>query len=416
MELLRNAVRPYAWGSRTAIADLLGRPVPTPHPEAELWMGAHPGDPSRVVRSDGEEVSLLSLLDADPAHHLGDACVRRWGSRLPFLMKVLAADEPLSLQAHPSAEQAAEGFAREEAAGIARNAPNRNYPDPTAKPELICALTEFHALAGFREAQRTVRLLDELAVPSLRAHRELLAAQPDAAGLRALFTTWITLPEHYLREILPELLEACVEHVRGHGEFSLECRTVLELGETYPHDAGVLASLLLNRLVLQPGEAIFLPAGNLHAYLHGTGIEILANSDNILRCGLTPKHVDVPELLRVLDFACGDMRVLKGESLDANLTAYRTPADEFELSRLDWTPAESGTVHLDSPGPQILLCTKGSVRLVSRHQGNGSLPRELLLPRGQSVWLAASDPAVSVQPVELEDGTAQVFRAAAGVF
>ena len=224
----------------------------------------------------------------------------------------------------PSAAQAAEGFAREERADIPRNAPDRNYPDPTAKPELICALTEFHALAGFRDAHRTVRLLGELDVPSLRAHTALLEEQPDENGLRALFTTWITLPEHYLRDLLPELLEACVRHVREHGEFALECRTVLELGEAYPNDAGVLASLLLNRLVLQPGEAIYLPAGNLHAYLHGTGVEILANSDNILRCGLTPKHVDVPELLRVLDFTCADMRVHKGESLDANLTVYQT--------------------------------------------------------------------------------------------
>ncbi|GAA2816769.1 mannose-6-phosphate isomerase, class I [Saccharopolyspora taberi] len=410
MELLRNAVRPYAWGSRTAIADLLGRPVPTPHPEAELWMGAHPGDPSRVTGHDGTEVSLLSLLESDPAHHLGDKCCDRWGTRLPFLLKVLAADEPLSLQAHPSAEQAAEGFAREEAAGIARNASNRNYPDPTAKPELICALTEFHALAGFRDAHRTVRLLDELDVPSLRAHRGLLHAQPDADGLRALFTTWITLPEHYLRDVMPELLEACVDHVRARGEFALECRTVLELGEAYPNDAGVLASLLLNRLVLQPGEAIFMPAGNLHAYLHGTGVEILANSDNILRCGLTPKHVDVPELLRVLDFACGDMRVLKGESLDSNLTVYRTSAEEFELSRLDWTPAESGAVRLDSAGPQILLCTRGRVRLSTVDGG-----RALELDRGESVWLAASDPAVTARPVTLDqDGAAQIFRAVAG--
>ncbi|QUH04853.1 mannose-6-phosphate isomerase, class I [Saccharopolyspora erythraea] len=411
MELLRNAVRPYAWGSRTAIADLLGRPVPTPHPEAELWMGAHPGDPSMLVRHDGSEESLLELLDADPAHHLGAGCKDRWGGRLPFLFKVLAADEPLSLQAHPSAEQAAEGFAREESAGIPRNAANRNYPDPTAKPELICALTEFHALAGFREAGRTVRLLDALDVPSLRAHRGLLAAQPDADGLRALFTTWITLPEHYLRDVMPELLDACVEHVRERGEFALECRTVLELGEAYPNDAGVLASLLLNRLVLQPGEAIFLPAGNLHAYLHGTGVEILANSDNILRCGLTPKHVDVPELLRVLDFACGDMRILKGESLDANLTVYKTPAQEFELSRVDWTLADSGGVLLDSPGPQIVLCTKGRVHLSTV---DGS--RSVQLERGESVWLAASDQAAVARPATLDaDGAAQVFRAAAGV-
>lgn len=410
MELLRNAVRPYAWGSRTAIADLLGRPVPTPHPEAELWMGAHPGDPSKLVLPDGSEASLLQLLEDDPAHHLGDRCTDRWGCRLPFLLKVLAADEPLSLQAHPSAAQAAEGFAREERADIPRNAPDRNYPDPTAKPELICALTEFHALAGFRDAHRTVRLLGELDVPSLRAHTALLEEQPDENGLRALFTTWITLPEHYLRDLLPELLEACVRHVREHGEFALECRTVLELGEAYPNDAGVLASLLLNRLVLQPGEAIYLPAGNLHAYLHGTGVEILANSDNILRCGLTPKHVDVPELLRVLDFTCADMRVHKGESLDANLTVYQTPAEEFELSRVDWSPATAGPVPLDSYGPQIVLCTKGSVVLRPR---DGSRP-PLRLARGESVWLAASDPVVLAQPAEEADGTAQVFRAAPG--
>lgn len=412
MELLRNAVRPYAWGSRTAIAELLGRPVPTPHPEAELWMGAHPGDPSRLVHADGSESSLLRLLESDPGTHLGAECAGRWGGRLPFLLKVLAADEPLSLQAHPSPQQAAEGFAREERDGISRCAAHRNYPDPTAKPELICALTEFHALAGFRDAHRTVRLLDALDVDSLSAHRDLLAAQPDPEGLRALFTTWITLPERSLRELLPDLLQACAEHVRAHGEFALECRTVLELGEAYPNDAGVLASLLLNRLVLQPGEAIFLPAGNLHAYLSGTGVEILANSDNILRCGLTPKHVDVPELLRVLDFTCGDMRVLKGEALDANLTVYRTSAEEFELSRIDWSPGEDGAVPLDSAGPQIVLCTKGSVRLSARPAGavNGTR-REVRLCRGESVWLAAEDSAVTASS---ESGCAQVFRAAAG--
>ena len=151
MELLRNAVRPYAWGSRTTIPELLGREVPAPHPEAELWMGAHPGDPSRVVGADGEERSLLELIEGDPQAHLGPECSQRWHNRLPFLLKILAVEEPLSMQAHPSAAQSAEGHAREEAAGIPRDAPNRNYPDPTAKPELVCALTEFHALAGFRE-------------------------------------------------------------------------------------------------------------------------------------------------------------------------------------------------------------------------------------------------------------------------
>jgi mannose-6-phosphate isomerase len=413
VELLRNAVRPYAWGSRTAISDLLGRPVPAPHPEAELWMGAHPGDPSWLVRGDGTEVSMLQLLQSEPTHHLGEVCMDRWGNRLPFMLKVLAAEEPLSLQAHPSAEQAAEGFRREESAGIPRNAPVRNYPDPTAKPELICALTEFHALAGFRDASRTVRLLDALAIPSLRPHYRLLAEQPDEDGLRALFTTWITLPEDTLRKIIPELLDACVVHVRARGEFALECRTVLDLGESYPNDPGVLASLLLNRLVLRPGQAIFLPAGNLHAYLRGTGIEILANSDNILRCGLTPKHVDVPELLRVLDFSHGDMRVLRGESMDANRTVYPVPVDEFELSRVDWTPVDPDAVLLDSSGPQILLCTHGRVLLTSE---SATGPAEIELRRGESVWLPAGDPAVAARPLEWAgDGSARLFRATAGI-
>jgi mannose-6-phosphate isomerase len=402
VELLRNAVRPYAWGSRTTIAELLGRPVPAPHPEAELWMGAHPGDPSRL----DDDRSLLDLVEADPVGQLGTDCAGRWGNRLPFLMKILAAEEALSLQAHPSAEQAREGHRREEAAGIPRDARNRNYPDPTAKPELICALTEFHALAGFRDPQRTVRLLRTLETPGLAPYTELLAGQPDLHGLRALFTTWITLPQTSLDTVLPELLDACVLHVKERGEFDLECRTVLELGEAHEGDAGVLAALLLNRIVLAPGEAIYLPAGNLHTYLHGTGVEILANSDNILRGGLTPKHVDVPELLRVLDFSCGDMPVLRGEEVAPGMLRYPTPAPEFELCRLQWPLGERHEVPLRSTGPQILICTAGAVRLLDT-DGN-----KVELGRGQSVWLPASSPEVHVVPVE--GAEAQVFRATPG--
>jgi mannose-6-phosphate isomerase len=400
VELLRNAVRPYAWGSRTTIAELLGRPVPAPHPEAELWMGAHPGDPSRV----GDR-SLLEIVDADPAGQLGEDCASRWGNRLPFLLKILAADEALSLQAHPSAEQAREGYEREEALGIPREASHRNYPDPTAKPELVCALTEFHALAGFRDPHRTVRMLRQLETPGMAPYTDLLAGQPDSHGLRALFTTWITLPQTALATLLPEMLDACVLHVKEHGEFDLECRTILELGEAHDGDAGVLAALLLNRVVLAPGEAIFLPAGNLHTYLHGTGVEILANSDNILRGGLTPKHVDVPELLRVLDFTCADMPVHRGEPAGPRMWRYPTEAPEFELSRLEWAPDESGEVLAASPGPQILICTAGGVRLECAGQ-------KVDLDRGDSVWLAASDPEVCVTPVP--GVRTQVFRATAG--
>nr|BFF02814.1 hypothetical protein GCM10020241_44890 [Streptoalloteichus tenebrarius] len=253
--------------------------------------------------------------------------------------------------------------------------------------------------------------MKSLEVPALRAHIELLAAQPDADGLRALFTTWITLPQPALDKLVPQVLDGCVAHLRDHGPFDRECRTALELAEAYPGDAGVLAALLLNRIVLHPGEAIYLPAGNLHAYLHGTGVEIMANSDNVLRGGLTPKHVDVPELLRVLDFRCGDVPVLRGDAV-GHLTAYRTPAPEFHLSTLDWT-SESGDVEgewIDSAGPQILLCTAGAARLTT---ADG---RRLDLARGQSVWVAAADPSVLVEPVGLaECGRVQLFRATAGV-
>ena len=406
MELLHNAVRPYAWGSRTAIAELLGKPVPTPHPEAELWMGAHPGGPSFLVDPDGDERSLLDVLAADPDGQLGHPLAARWGGRLPFLLKVLAADEPLSLQAHPSAAQAAEGYAREEAAGIPRDAKNRNYPDPTAKPELICALTEFHALAGFADPERTVRLLRGLDAPGLDHYTELLGGQPDSDGLRALFTTWITLPQQALDQLLPQMLDACVRQVKERGEFDLECRTVLELGEAYPGDAGVLAALLLNRIVLRPGEAIYLPAGNPHAYLRGTGIEILANSDNVLRCGLTPKHVDVPELLRVLDFSYGQMPVQTGAEVASHHFVYPTPAAEFELSRLEWGSGSEQPVRIDHAGPQILICVDGAVTL---RRADGV---ELPLRRGESAWLAAADPAVDVVPT---GRPALVFRATAGI-
>ncbi|MFF5987769.1 mannose-6-phosphate isomerase, class I [Prauserella flavalba] len=405
VELLRNAVRPYAWGSRTTIPELLGRPVPSPHPEAELWMGAHPGDPSHVIGPDGTERSLLELVETDPLGQLGARCADRWGGRLPFLLKILAAEEPLSMQAHPSAEQAAEGYAREEAAGIARDAANRNYPDPTAKPELVCALTEFHALAGFRDPHRTLELLRAIDTPGLTKYTELLAAQPDPDGLRALFTTWITLPQGALDELLPEVLDACVRHVKERGEFGTECRTVLELGEAHPRDAGVLAALLLNRLTLRAGEAIYLPAGNLHLYLHGTAVEILANSDNILRCGLTPKHVDVPELLRVVDFACGDMPVLLGEAV-GRTAVYRTETPEFELSRVEWAAGDRGELDVHGTGPEILLCTAGELLLCS---DDGT---KLELRRGESVWLPASDPGVKVRPVGQEP--AHLFRATAG--
>jgi len=408
--LVRNKVRSYAWGSRTVIAELQGRPVPAPHPEAELWMGAHPDDPSSVVDADGVEHTLSKLIDTDPVGQLGKRHANRWANRLPFLLKVLAADEPMSMQVHPSLAQARAGFELEEAARVPRLAANRNYPDPTAKPELVCALTEFHVLAGFRDPQHTLKLLRGLDAPGLGRYADLLAAEPDAGGLRALFTMWITLPSPVVARLLPQVLDACVLHVKEHGEFDLECRTVLELGERYPGDPGVLAALLLNRVVLGPGQAVYLSAGNLHAYLRGTAVEILANSDNILRGGLTPKHVDVPELLRVVDFAHGDLDVQCGEQVAPNVLAYRTDAPEFELTRLEWPSGSVGrVVPLHHDGPQVLICTSGAVILTGQDGDT------LKLCRGDSAWLPAADcVAGSVLAAAADPGPVQVFRATAG--
>lgn len=399
MELLQNPVRTYSWGSRTVIAELLGEEVPAPHPQAELWLGAHPGDPSHLVH-DGVRRSLLDVIGADPVAGLGADRAARWSGRLPFLLKVLAADEPLSLQAHPSAEQAAVGFAREDAAGLALDAPNRNYRDASHKPELVCALTEFHALVGFRDPAASVALLKALDVPALAPHAALLADQLDADGLRALFTTWITLPQSVLDALVPALQEGCVR-LAGDARFGTEARTVLELSERYPGDAGVLAAVLLQRVTLAPGEALHLPAGALHAYLSGAGVEVMANSDNVLRGGLTPKHVDVAELLRVLDFAAPAPPVLHGTPEGAWIR-YDTPAEEFLLRRLE---ADGGEVPVPGDGPRILLCTAGAV-------GVRSGPASVEVKRGGSVWLGPGDTDVVV---DVRAEGSQVFLAGDGL-
>jgi mannose-6-phosphate isomerase len=370
-----------------------------------------------LLHADGAQTSLLDALRADPDRHLGTRCAQRWGARLPFLLKVLAAEEPLSLQAHPSAAQAAEGFAREEARGIPRDAPERNYSDASHKPELICALTELHALAGFRDPLRTVELLAALDVPALEPYRTMLAAEPNADGLRTLFTTWITMPEPAVKAVLPCALDACIALLRRDGvcrdcrplhghDFRYECQVALELAETYPGDVGVLAALLLNHVVLESGEAMYLPAGNLHSYLRGTAVEISANSDNVLRGGLTAKHIDVPELLRVLDFSHGALPVQRGERVGPQETAYCTPAEEFQLTRLEWVAGESTPILLRGSWPQILLCTQGSAQLRSADGGS------VAVRRGGSVWLSAADPEVMVCP---GPGPVQLFRALPGL-
>ncbi len=401
MYLLRGAVRTYAWGSRTAIADFTGRPTPTPHPEAELWFGAHPGDPAWLETEAGER-SLLDAVIADPEGQLGVAVCERFGDNLPFLVKVLAADEPLSLQAHPSARQAAEGFEREERLGIGITSPTRNYRDRSHKPELLVALDQFEALAGFREVARTVELMKALAVSDLDPFVHLLSGQSDEDGLRALFTTWITAPQPDLAVLVPAVIDGAINYIRsGATEFTGEVKDVLELGERYPGDAGVLAALLLNRISLRTGEAIFLPAGNLHTYLRGMGVEVMANSDNVLRGGLTPKHVDVPELLRVLDFRPAAEASLHPKTWrEGPELIYGTPTTEFAVSCLRIEGEHLGheiDAAIRHEGPQILLCAGGAVLV---HAKSSSLT----LQRGQAAWVPADDGPIRLlaeQPSEL---------------
>jgi len=408
VDLLRGALRTYAWGSHTAIAEFTGRHSPTPHPEAELWLGAHPGDPAWLAGEGGER-SLLDTITDDPDGQLGAATRQRFGDALPFLAKVLAAEEPLSLQAHPSADQAAEGFAREDRLHIPISAPTRNYRDRSHKPELLVALGSFEALAGFRPVAESVELLRALTVADLDPFVNLLSGQADANGLRALFTTWITAPQADLDVLVPQVLDGAVAYLRsGATRFAREAKTALQLGELYPGDAGVLAALLLNRISLQPGEAIFLPAGNLHAYLHGMGFEVMANSDNVLRGGLTPKHVDVPELLRVLDFTPTDESALRPRATrDGIEVVYDTPAPEFAVSSLRLDGDDLGH-EIDAParhdGPQVLFCTEGSVQVHAKSSA-------LTLERGAAAWVAADDGPIRL----VAEQPAALFRATVGI-
>jgi len=282
---------------------------------------------------------------------------------------------------------------------------HRNYKDPLHKPELICALTEFHALCGFREPAVTVQLLSQLGSPELDRYVPLLAGQPDEHGTRALFSSIISMPAKVLVPLLDSVLAACIAQVRGGSQFDTEYRTALELGERYPGDPGVLASLLLNRITLQPGEALYLGAGNLHAYLSGTGVEIMANSDNVLRGGLTPKHVDVPELMRVLDFSVGPVPVLRPEQQQPGVGRYPTPIDEFSLAVVDpgaVGPSGEG-VTLQHHGPLVLLGVRGEVEA---HTADGT---ELPVRPGHSVWVPATDGPVTVT------GDGRIFVASDGL-
>ncbi|EGX57156.1 mannose-6-phosphate isomerase [Streptomyces zinciresistens K42] len=379
MDRLDNTVRPYAWGSTTALPGLLGV-EPTGEPQAEMWMGAHPGAPSRTGRG-----TLAEVIEADPRRELGDAAVAKFGPRLPFLLKILAAGAPLSLQVHPDLEQAGQGYADEQRRGIPADAAHRNYKDANHKPELICALTEFDGLCGFRAPLAAAALLDGLGVDSLKPYVDLLHARPEEAALREVLTAILTADREQMARTVAEAAAACSRLGRAYAPYA-------DIAHHHPGDPGVIAAMLLNHVRLQPGEALFLGAGIPHAYLDGLGVEIMANSDNVLRCGLTPKHVDVPELLRIVRFEAGDAGVLRPEAAPDGEEVYETPIDEFRLSR--YVLPEGTTAHdLTRATPQILLCTAGRLRA-----------GEFELTPGRSVFVPAGEKAEVT-------GAGTVFRA-----
>jgi mannose-6-phosphate isomerase len=385
---LTTAIQNYAWGSPTAIPSLLGVAADGT-PVAEAWFGAHASAPSHCVGDDGVPgVPMTEVIAADAAGVLGDGVEARFGAALPYLLKVIAAERPLSLQVHPHVEAARAGYALEEERGVPRDAPHRNYRDRNHKPELVYALTKFEALCGFRAPRRAAELLDGLGSALAEDLRTTLASQPTAKGIEAAFTRLLRPETRPSAAEVAEIVDACAARLEAGSPSPRADRTVVRLDAAYPGDPGVVTSLLLNPVTLQPGEALFVPAGGVHAYLKGLGVEIMASSDNVLRAGLTPKHVDVDELLRNVDYVAAPPIRIAPERFHGATRVYYAPVDDFELSV---TGVVDGQTHpLPGRGPRILLCIEGRMVVSSRDDG------ELELTRGAAAFVPAADGPLTV--------------------
>lgn len=377
MRRIIGTPREYAWGSHTALREFCEVPVPA-GPLAEIWYGAHPAAPSGVENAG----SLLSMIDGDPDCYLGADVGQRYDWRLPYLMKLIAPAEPLSLQVHPSRAMAQRRFAEETAAGVALEAPDRLYKDSNHKPELVYALSEFEAMCGFRAPRRAAELLGGLGsgtTDSLLAH---LRRSPNAAGVEAAFTELFCVPP--AADDLARVAEACALRLEADSPSPRADRMVVLLHSKHPGDPGVLAPLLLNPVSLRPGEAMFVPAGGVHAYFSGLAVELMAASDNVLRAGLTGKHVNAKEMLANVDYVAAPPVRIAPEVTDDELTeVFYAPVDDFQLT----------VVHLvDVPrplsgwGPRIVLCVRGHALI---RVGEESV----MLQAGQAVFLPPGEGA-----------------------
>ncbi|MFA7499072.1 MAG: mannose-6-phosphate isomerase, class I [Leucobacter sp.] len=421
---IENTPRTYSWGSKEALPDMLGT-APNGEPQAELWLGAHPGGPATVAKAIAERCTLIDLIESDPALYGVD------GGQLPFLLKVLAIGAPLSLQAHPDLRQAREGFAREEAAGVPRDARDRNYGDPNHKPELLVALSEVTALSGFRPlAEARVDLLglarlaqlsgDDTGFAALRFAADRLTGD-EAEALRSAFLTWAFSAEPEVSRALEAMQRltnsaALTQDPSPVENPSSDRREALRaLITEHPGDPGVLVSLLLHHVRLDPGEAVYLGARQLHAYLSGIAVEVMAASDNVLRAGLTQKHVDVAELCRVLDYdELAEPRFLSTATAPG-LVAWRPGIPDFQLLRARLEDPESTrpgralpgaarVVTIDAEHPLVLIVTAGRVRI---ERPEAEFDEVAAARRGQSLYISAGP------PIRLT-GDGEVFLATVG--
>lgn len=377
MQKLINSVQNYAWGSKTALTELYGIANPDDLPMAELWMGAHPKSSSKIADNNGKTRALRDVIDADKATLLGRDVADRFGE-LPFLFKVLCAAQPLSIQVHPNKRASEIGFAKENAAGIALDAAERNYKDPNHKPELVFALTPFLAMNAFREFSEIVSLLQ----PVAGAHKAIahFLEQPDGERLSALFAGLLNMQGEEKSRALA-ILRSALESQEGE-----PWQTIRLISEFYPDDSGLFSPLLLNVVKLKPGEAMFLFAETPHAYLQGTALEVMANSDNVLRAGLTPKYIDIPELVANVKFvAKPSAELLTQPSQHGNELDFAIPVDDFAFS-LHNLSAEASTIAQDSAA--ILFCVDGVATLKKGEQ-------TLELKPGESAFISADESPVT---------------------
>lgn len=371
---MKNVIEEYHWGSHYDIARLIGSSVPSLKPQAELWMGAHPKAPS-MIEHDGKWISLFELINEKPLEILGPEI-----DNMPFLFKVLAAEKPLSLQVHPDIDFAQKGFLKENSAGILINAYNRNYRDSNHKPECVCAITDFWALKGFQPIDEIVKRFSILCPISLENEISVLRNNQTDEGLKIFFHDLITSQGIRKKAILTEALENCRKYVSN----SDACSWVLNLYEYYPDDITILSPLFLNVVFLRPGEAMYVLPGELHSYLKGMAVELTANSDNVLRGGLTSKHKDIPELLEVLRCESTKTRMIRPQKISQCESIYINNGDAFALSKISVSQDKS-YVNKSHRGIEIILCTEGTAEL--HDWGNNKIN---VITSGMSVMIPAS--------------------------